>query len=161
MDDDSQASVLQSSRRVQTCLYWTSRLRLKHTSLLKIARVRSTSSLTSRSNGPYSTINVAGSMILAFTRRIKRLDINKNRLFTKLKIRKYITTSFELTFKPASKDRLKRSPVDVVGKLGEDVPAQVSSLSLNHGSKLRDPSVTKNPRVAEQCDVNIHSLDKR
>ncbi|GFU67963.1 uncharacterized protein TNCV_2823061 [Trichonephila clavipes] len=45
----------------------------------------------------------------AFTRRIKRLDINGNRLFTKLKIRKYINTSFELTFKPPSKDSYTRA----------------------------------------------------
>ncbi|GFU96130.1 hypothetical protein TNCV_184151 [Trichonephila clavipes] len=44
----------------------------------------------------------------AFTRRIKRLDINENRLFTKLKIRKCINASFELTFKPASKDRYEK-----------------------------------------------------
>ncbi|GFS70886.1 uncharacterized protein TNCV_2719691 [Trichonephila clavipes] len=37
------------------------------------------------------------------------------------------------------------------------VPAQVSSTSLDHGSKLRGPS-PKSPRVAEQCDVNINSL---
>ncbi|GFS71311.1 uncharacterized protein TNCV_5050561 [Trichonephila clavipes] len=36
------------------------------------------------------------------------------------------------------------------------VPAQVSSTSLDHGSKLRGPS-PKSPRVAEQCDVNINS----
>ncbi|GFU59957.1 uncharacterized protein TNCV_667481 [Trichonephila clavipes] len=36
------------------------------------------------------------------------------------------------------------------------VPAQVSSSSLDRGSKLRGPSPS--PRVAEQCDVNIHSL---
>ncbi|GFW12987.1 hypothetical protein TNCV_3329191 [Trichonephila clavipes] len=43
--------------------------------------------------------------LTTFTKRIKRLAINENQLFTKLKIRKYINTSFELTFKPASKDR--------------------------------------------------------
>ncbi|GFW92594.1 uncharacterized protein TNCV_519111 [Trichonephila clavipes] len=32
-----------------------------------------------------------------------------------------------------------------------------SSMSLDHGSKLRGPS-PKSPRIAEQCDVNIHSL---
>ncbi|GFT07038.1 uncharacterized protein TNCV_1415821 [Trichonephila clavipes] len=37
------------------------------------------------------------------------------------------------------------------------VPAQVSSTSLDHGSKLRGPS-PKSPRAAEQCDVNINSL---
>ncbi|GFV42680.1 hypothetical protein TNCV_840351 [Trichonephila clavipes] len=37
------------------------------------------------------------------------------------------------------------------------VPTQVSSTSLDHGSKLRGPS-PKSPRVAEQCDVIIHLL---
>ncbi|GFV22759.1 hypothetical protein TNCV_4278421 [Trichonephila clavipes] len=37
------------------------------------------------------------------------------------------------------------------------VPAQVSPSSLDHASKLRGPSL-KAPRLAEQCDVNIHSL---
>ncbi|GFW40837.1 hypothetical protein TNCV_4368851 [Trichonephila clavipes] len=53
---------------------------------------------------------------------------------------------------------LKRPPVGVVWKLGEAVPAQVSSTSIDHGSKLRGPS-PKSPRVAEQCDVNIPSLN--
>ncbi|GFW82930.1 hypothetical protein TNCV_2209821 [Trichonephila clavipes] len=35
---------------------------------------------------------------------------------------------------------LKRPPVGVVWELGEGVPAQVSSTSLDHGSKLRGPS---------------------
>ncbi|GFY07583.1 hypothetical protein TNCV_3650901 [Trichonephila clavipes] len=35
--------------------------------------------------------------------------------------------------------------------------AQVSPSSLDHASKLRGSS-PKAPRVAEQCDVNIHSL---
>ncbi|GFU49015.1 uncharacterized protein TNCV_2333091 [Trichonephila clavipes] len=39
---------------------------------------------------------------------------------------------------------------------GRGVPAQVLSTSLDYDSKLRAPS--KSPRVAEQCDVNIHSL---
>ncbi|GFY03277.1 hypothetical protein TNCV_1172371 [Trichonephila clavipes] len=39
------------------------------------------------------------------------------------------------------------------------VPAQVSSSSLDHGSKLRGPS-PKSPRVAEQRDVNIHPLQE-
>ncbi|GFW77199.1 hypothetical protein TNCV_2726291 [Trichonephila clavipes] len=34
----------------------------------------------------------------------------------------------------------KRPPVFVVWKLGERVPAQVLSSSLDHGAKLRDPS---------------------
>ncbi|GFU91973.1 uncharacterized protein TNCV_3765981 [Trichonephila clavipes] len=38
----------------------------------------------------------------------------------------------------------------------EGVPAQVSSTSLDHGSKITW-SVAKSPRVAEQCDVNINS----
>ncbi|GFV05232.1 hypothetical protein TNCV_224451 [Trichonephila clavipes] len=37
------------------------------------------------------------------------------------------------------------------------MPAEVSSSSLNHGLKLRGPS-PKSPCVAEQWDVNIHSL---
>ncbi|GFV60134.1 uncharacterized protein TNCV_3886521 [Trichonephila clavipes] len=41
----------------------------------------------------------------------------------------------------------------------EGVPAQVSSTSLDHGSKLRGPS-PKSPRVAEQCDVNIQSINR-
>ncbi|GFW11823.1 hypothetical protein TNCV_4100351 [Trichonephila clavipes] len=36
------------------------------------------------------------------------------------------------------------------------VPAQVSSSSLDHGSKLR--FVAKSHRVAEQSDINCHSL---
>ncbi|GFY24778.1 hypothetical protein TNCV_2689691 [Trichonephila clavipes] len=36
--------------------------------------------------------------------------------------------------------RLKRPPLVEVWKLGEKVPAQVSSSSLDHASKLRDPS---------------------
>ncbi|GFV46630.1 hypothetical protein TNCV_4401 [Trichonephila clavipes] len=36
------------------------------------------------------------------------------------------------------------------------MPAQVSSSSLDHGSKSW--FVAKSPRVAEQCDGNIHSL---
>ncbi|GFV03937.1 integrase catalytic domain-containing protein [Trichonephila clavipes] len=43
--------------------------------------------------------------------------------------------------------------------LGEGVPPQVSSTSLDHGSKLRGPS-PKSPRVAEQCDVNIQSINQ-
>ncbi|GFW15564.1 uncharacterized protein TNCV_4657041 [Trichonephila clavipes] len=39
------------------------------------------------------------------------------------------------------------------------VPAQVSPTSLDHGSKLRGPS-PKSPRVAEQCDVNIQSINQ-
>ncbi|GFT09653.1 uncharacterized protein TNCV_4948141 [Trichonephila clavipes] len=40
----------------------------------------------------------------------------------------------------------------------EGVPAQVSSTSLDHGSKTW--SVAKGPRVAEQCDVNIQSINQ-
>ncbi|GFT75079.1 hypothetical protein TNCV_2244591 [Trichonephila clavipes] len=36
--------------------------------------------------------------------------------------------------------RLKCNSVDMVWKLGEDVPAQVSSSSLDRGSKLRGSS---------------------
>ncbi|GFW66326.1 uncharacterized protein TNCV_1712241 [Trichonephila clavipes] len=35
---------------------------------------------------------------------------------------------------------VKRPPVGIMWKLGEVVPAQASSLSLDHGSKLPDPS---------------------
>ncbi|GFU62833.1 hypothetical protein TNCV_4279161 [Trichonephila clavipes] len=42
---------------------------------------------------------------------------------------------------------LKRHPVDVEWKLGEGVPAQVSSSSLDHGSKRRVmPSSRKSSR---------------
>ncbi|GFX38407.1 hypothetical protein TNCV_2343831 [Trichonephila clavipes] len=50
------------------------------------------------------------------------------------------------------------SPIPLKTRREREVPAQVSSSSLEHGSKLRGPSVVKSPRVAEQCDVNIHSL---
>ncbi|GFW69336.1 uncharacterized protein TNCV_486851 [Trichonephila clavipes] len=36
---------------------------------------------------------------------------------------------------------LKRPPIGVVWKLGDEMPAQVWSLSLDHGSKLRSPSL--------------------
>ncbi|GFU64968.1 hypothetical protein TNCV_4460311 [Trichonephila clavipes] len=36
---------------------------------------------------------------------------------------------------------------------------QVSSTSLDHGSKLRGP-LPKSPRVAEQCDVNIQPINQ-
>ncbi|GFX12766.1 uncharacterized protein TNCV_3437401 [Trichonephila clavipes] len=39
------------------------------------------------------------------------------------------------------------------------MPAQVSSTSLDHGSKLRGP-LPKSPGVAEQCDVNIQSINQ-
>ncbi|GFV18274.1 hypothetical protein TNCV_269771 [Trichonephila clavipes] len=39
----------------------------------------------------------------------------------------------------------------------ERVPAQVSSTSLDHGSKTW--SIVKSPRAAEQCDVNIQSIN--
>ncbi|GFV86486.1 kinesin-like protein [Trichonephila clavipes] len=38
--------------------------------------------------------------------------------------------------------RRKRPPIDMVGKLRERVPAQMSSSSLDHVSKLRGPSPT-------------------
>ncbi|GFW88928.1 hypothetical protein TNCV_2683621 [Trichonephila clavipes] len=44
------------------------------------------------------------------------------------------------------------------GLLEEGMPAQVSSSLLDNGSKLRGPSPKAESRVAEQCDVNIHSL---
>ncbi|GFV85626.1 hypothetical protein TNCV_3436291 [Trichonephila clavipes] len=37
------------------------------------------------------------------------------------------------------------------------VPAHVSPSSFDHASKITR-SITKSPRVAEQCDVNIHSF---
>ncbi|GBM09798.1 hypothetical protein AVEN_234637-1 [Araneus ventricosus] len=48
----------------------------------------------------------------------------------------------------------KRPPVGVAWKFGEGVPAQVSSSSSDHGSKLRGPS-QNSPRVASKWDVNI------
>ncbi|GFU55728.1 hypothetical protein TNCV_1488401 [Trichonephila clavipes] len=57
---------------------------------------------------------------------------------------------------PLNLSELKRPPVGMeVVRRG--VPAQVSSTSLAHGSKLRGPSPKVLP-VAEQCDVNIRSL---
>ncbi|GFV45863.1 hypothetical protein TNCV_2322231 [Trichonephila clavipes] len=50
--------------------------------------------------------------------------------------------------------RVKHSPVGVVWKLEKGVPAQVSSSSLEHGSKLRGPR----PHAADYCDFNMHSL---
>ncbi|GFY15622.1 uncharacterized protein TNCV_1282701 [Trichonephila clavipes] len=38
-------------------------------------------------------------------------------------------------------------------------PDQVSSTSLDHGSKLRGPS-PESPRLAEQCNVNIQSINQ-
>ncbi|GBN17450.1 hypothetical protein AVEN_232543-1 [Araneus ventricosus] len=49
--------------------------------------------------------------------------------------------------------------VGVAWKFGEGVPAQVSSLSSDHGSKLRGPS-QNSPRVASKRDVNIAKLNK-
>ncbi|GFV60260.1 retrovirus-related Pol polyprotein from transposon 17.6 [Trichonephila clavipes] len=40
------------------------------------------------------------------------------------------------------------------------VPAQVSSASLDHGSKLCGP-LPKSPRVAKQCDVNNQSINPK
>ncbi|GBL79053.1 hypothetical protein AVEN_48999-1 [Araneus ventricosus] len=45
-------------------------------------------------------------------------------------------------------------PVGVAWKLGEEVPAQVSSSLSDRGSKLRGPS-QNSPRVASKRDVNI------
>ncbi|GFV62586.1 hypothetical protein TNCV_3722841 [Trichonephila clavipes] len=56
-----------------------------------------------------------------------------------------------------SVERSKVLPLVWFGSLESGVPAQVSSLSLDYGSKLRGPSPIS-PRVAEQCNVNIHSL---
>ncbi|GFY05999.1 hypothetical protein TNCV_3863031 [Trichonephila clavipes] len=47
-----------------------------------------------------------------------------------------------------------KSPVGVVWKLEEGVPAQVSSSLLGHGSKLRRPS----PKGLDDGPRNIHSL---
>ncbi|GBL87373.1 hypothetical protein AVEN_118326-1 [Araneus ventricosus] len=54
----------------------------------------------------------------------------------------------------------KRSPVGVVRKFGEGVPAQVSSSSSDRGSKLRGPS-QNSPRVASKRDVNETKLNSR
>ncbi|GBM37215.1 hypothetical protein AVEN_14981-1 [Araneus ventricosus] len=48
----------------------------------------------------------------------------------------------------------KRPPVGVAWKLGEVVPAQVSSSLSDRGSKLRGPS-RNSPRVASKRDANI------
>ncbi|GFU57903.1 hypothetical protein TNCV_2891651 [Trichonephila clavipes] len=48
--------------------------------------------------------------------------------------------------------RLQRPPVGVEVRIG----SQMSSLSLDHGSKLRGPSPKS--LVSLQCNVNIHSL---
>ncbi|GBM00983.1 hypothetical protein AVEN_55499-1 [Araneus ventricosus] len=48
----------------------------------------------------------------------------------------------------------KRPPVSVAWKLGEGVPAQVSSSSSDSGSKLLGPSLNS-PRVASKLDVNL------
>ncbi|GBL80372.1 hypothetical protein AVEN_137701-1, partial [Araneus ventricosus] len=47
----------------------------------------------------------------------------------------------------------KRTPADVVRKLGEGVPAQVSSSSPDRGSKLRSPSQNI-PGIVSKRDVN-------
>ncbi|GBN03506.1 hypothetical protein AVEN_116548-1 [Araneus ventricosus] len=52
----------------------------------------------------------------------------------------------------------KRPPVGVAWKFGEKVPAQVSSSSSDHGSKLRGPS-QNSPRVDSEWDVNITKLN--
>ncbi|GBM05973.1 hypothetical protein AVEN_80564-1 [Araneus ventricosus] len=48
----------------------------------------------------------------------------------------------------------KRTPVGVAWKLGEGVPAQVSSSSSDRGLKLRGP-FQNGPRVSSKRDVNI------
>ncbi|GBM41856.1 hypothetical protein AVEN_8528-1 [Araneus ventricosus] len=50
-----------------------------------------------------------------------------------------------------------RSPVGVTWKLGEGLPAQVSSSSSDRGLKLQDPS-QNSLRVASKRDVNITKL---
>ncbi|GFT21641.1 hypothetical protein TNCV_617451 [Trichonephila clavipes] len=52
--------------------------------------------------------------------------------------------------------RIKHSSVGMVWKLGGLVPAQVSSSSLNHGSKF-SLSIARSPQVADWGDVNIYS----
>ncbi|GBN57659.1 hypothetical protein AVEN_23963-1 [Araneus ventricosus] len=52
----------------------------------------------------------------------------------------------------------KRPPIGVARKFGERVPAQVSSSSSDHGTKLRGPS-QNSPRVATKRDVNITTLN--
>ncbi|GFX06650.1 hypothetical protein TNCV_382461 [Trichonephila clavipes] len=54
---------------------------------------------------------------------------------------------------------LSRADTSVGVVVSRGVPAQVSSTSLDHGSKLRGPS-PKSPRVAEHCDVNIQSINQ-
>ncbi|GBL79633.1 hypothetical protein AVEN_18186-1 [Araneus ventricosus] len=49
---------------------------------------------------------------------------------------------------------VKRPTTGVVRKLGEEVPAQVSSSSSDRCSQLRGP-YRNNPRVASKWDVNI------
>ncbi|GFX93922.1 hypothetical protein TNCV_3412851 [Trichonephila clavipes] len=51
-------------------------------------------------------------------------------------------TSFAPDTQGALNQRLKHPPVGVVWKLGEGVPSQVSSSSLDYGSKLRGLSPT-------------------
>ncbi|GBN51751.1 hypothetical protein AVEN_55025-1 [Araneus ventricosus] len=48
----------------------------------------------------------------------------------------------------------KCPPIGVAQKFGEGVPAQVSSLSSDCGSKLRGPSLNS-PHVASKRDVNL------
>ncbi|GBN91544.1 hypothetical protein AVEN_161668-1, partial [Araneus ventricosus] len=51
----------------------------------------------------------------------------------------------------------KRPPSGVVRNLDEEAPAQASSWSSDHGSKLRG-STQNSPRVASKLDVNIPKL---
>ncbi|GBL75868.1 hypothetical protein AVEN_234216-1 [Araneus ventricosus] len=53
----------------------------------------------------------------------------------------------------------KRPPVGVAWKFKERVPARVSSLSSDRGSKLRGLS-QKSPRVASKQDANITKLER-
>ncbi|GBM98200.1 hypothetical protein AVEN_268130-1 [Araneus ventricosus] len=46
------------------------------------------------------------------------------------------------------------------GSLKREAPAQASSSSSDHGSKLRDPSPKNSPHVAPKRDVNISKLNK-
>ncbi|GFX26587.1 uncharacterized protein LOC103524116 [Trichonephila clavipes] len=52
-----------------------------------------------------------------------------------------------------------RAGVLVLSRLERRVPAQVSSTSLDHGSKFTR-SVAKSRRVAKQCDVNNQSINQ-
>ncbi|GFV34013.1 kinesin-like protein [Trichonephila clavipes] len=70
-------------------------------------------------------------------------------------------------FRRALLDEWCNIPQDQIDKLILSMPrrfrraAQLSSSSLDHGSKLSGLSPHKSPRVAEQCEVNIRSLSQQ